>query len=75
MEPDAIGARIREARERAGMTQAELAESVGGGQPEVSMWEIGKRTPGLGSMVRLAGALGVSVDWLATGATGSPAPR
>ena len=40
-----IGDLIREARERAGMTQAELARRLGTDQPSVSRWEQGKRTP------------------------------
>lgn len=42
------------ARERAGVTQAEMADVLGVSRPAISMWEAGKRQPG----TRLALAYG-----------------
>ena len=36
----------RTARERAGITQAEMAAVLGASRPAISMWEAGKRQPG-----------------------------
>lgn len=47
--------RIREARESAGLTQAEVAEATGAGsKATVSKWEVGKSTPSAESIHRLA---------------------
>lgn len=59
--------RIRQARERIGWNQAELARRMHVAQPTVSGWENGKKTPRLGVMARLAMVLGVSFEWLSTG--------
>lgn len=40
-----IGHYIRHLRARAGITQAELAKSIGARQPEVARWESGRTTP------------------------------
>jgi transcriptional regulator with XRE-family HTH domain len=53
-----ISARVREAREAAGLTQAELATRLGRTQTAVSYWEAGKRLPGLDDIIDLAGAVG-----------------
>jgi transcriptional regulator with XRE-family HTH domain len=55
----ATGPRIREARQSAGMTQAELAAGAGVTQTAVSYWESGKREPGVADLVRIAAQLGV----------------
>ena len=58
--------RIQRARERASMTQGELAAALGAQQPRVSQWET--RTKPRPQRVRqIAEVLGVSVAWLATG--------
>ena len=62
-----FGERLRSAREKAHLTQAELAGEVGIAQPQISRWEAG-RTPMAGDdLVRVARALGVSLDWLIGG--------
>lgn len=53
------GARVRAARERAGLTQEELAAQVGVTQTAVSYWEAGKRGLDLFDLLRVAGAVGV----------------
>lgn len=62
---ETIGARIREAREKLGLTQQQLAERLGVDQSTVSGWERDdKRRPGRDLMPIVAKALGRTVDWL-----------
>lgn len=49
-------------RKENGMTQTELAERVQVQQSTISMIETGERTPSLPMMIRLATALGVTVN-------------
>ncbi|HVT77532.1 MAG TPA: helix-turn-helix transcriptional regulator [Acidimicrobiales bacterium] len=49
---------IREARERAGLTQAELAARSGVAQSTISAYESGKREPGVEALERLLDAAG-----------------
>jgi len=60
----AAGIRIREARERAGLTQQELADILGVTQTAVSYWESAKRDPGVADLPRIANALDVSASSL-----------
>lgn len=52
------GQRIKAARERAGMTQAELAAKLGIPYQSVSQWERGTRNPKQETLKRIAAALG-----------------
>lgn len=61
---DGLGDRIRTARLRAGLSQAELADELGTTQSVVSKWESGARVPNAESVGRLASTLSVSTDWL-----------
>lgn len=63
-----VGARIREVRNRAGLSQAELANALGRTQGTVSSWEAGRRAPGLDDLVAVADALGINVGELFAGA-------
>lgn len=65
-----IGTRIRDARKRANMTQAQLAERVGMKQATLSQLETGD-SAGTTMIGSFASALGVSALWLETG-KGSP---
>jgi Zn-dependent peptidase ImmA (M78 family)/DNA-binding XRE family transcriptional regulator len=56
-----IARRIRDAREEAGLTQAELAMRLRRTQTSVSYWESGKRAPGLDDLIDVAVALGKAV--------------
>jgi transcriptional regulator with XRE-family HTH domain len=56
---DGIGARVREARERRGMSMADLARAAGLSPGAVSRIEHGERSPGAETVSRLARALGV----------------
>jgi len=57
-----IAERIKEERERAGLTQEELAAKARVSPVTISVWENGKRTPKIASLQKLATALDVSVD-------------
>jgi transcriptional regulator with XRE-family HTH domain len=67
-DPIAAGRRIREARERAGLSQAALAAACGCSGAYVSRLEVGGRTGSLQLLRRIGRRLGVSADYLATGA-------
>ena len=55
---------IKAERERAGLTQAALAERVGVSRKTVNTVENGVFTPSATLAIKLAGALGVSVERL-----------
>ena len=55
---------LRRLREAAGLTQIELSARVGVTQAALSAWEIGMAMPSLTNTVRLADALGISIDEL-----------
>lgn len=61
-----IAQRLKLAREHAKLTQAALADKAGISQGQVGNIESGLRNTGA-SVVALARALGVSVDWLSDG--------
>ena len=56
---------IRDARQRAGMTQLEVAERAGTTQPAVAAYESAARTPGLATLARLLGACEHDVEVVA----------
>jgi transcriptional regulator with XRE-family HTH domain len=57
-----FGARLRELREAAGLTQKELAEAAGASLRGVAQWEQGVREPAWSSVVMLCDALDVSTE-------------
>ena len=59
-----IGPRIRDARERAGMTQQALGKLCGVSRAAIAQWEGGTTLPSLTHLQRAADALGVWVSWL-----------
>jgi len=54
-----LGARLRELRQAAGLTQAELARRTGIHRPNIARVEAGRHTPSLETLARLAAAIGV----------------
>lgn len=54
-----LGARLRELRREAGLTQAELARRTGIHRPNIARVEAGRHTPSLETLARLASAIGV----------------
>ena len=59
-------ARLRQAREEAGLTQAALAEAVMRPQTWVSKCELGERRVDFVELEDLAAALGKPLDWFNT---------
>jgi transcriptional regulator with XRE-family HTH domain len=62
-----LGKRIREAREKAGLNQAELARGMGVLPTHLNRWEKGKVAPGWEYLARIAKHCNVTLDWLLTG--------
>ena len=67
MEAAPVGTRIRAARLARGMTQAVLAEAVGVTRSAVAQWETGRAGQVTGNLSRIAGVLGVNVEYLMFG--------
>lgn len=68
MDTQAIGTRIRAARELQGLTQAALAERVGVTRSAVAQWETGRAGQVGGNLAQIASVLGVGVEHLLLGA-------
>lgn len=56
------GALIREARLRAGLTQAELAARAGTAQPAIARWEAGRTAISLDDVLRLVRLCGFDLE-------------
>jgi len=64
--PMPLGDRIKQLRTEAGLSQAELAQRVGGSDArQISRYENGRITPSLDATIRIAQALNISIDYLA----------
>jgi ribosome-binding protein aMBF1 (putative translation factor) len=57
----ALAERVRAAREKLGITQAELAARIGSTQPAVARLEAGGVSPSLDTLSRIADALGLEL--------------
>lgn len=62
--PKTFASRLREARKKKDLTQADLAEMIGMTQASISQWEKGKSEPPEDMKSRIAGILGVSPEEL-----------
>jgi transcriptional regulator with XRE-family HTH domain len=62
-----MGSRIRSARERQAIRQADLARLLKVTPTTVWRWESGKHNPTLIDLERIAKAIHVSVGWLVSG--------
>ena len=62
-----IGQRIKKRREALNLTQRELAQALEVTPQHISAIEQNKRVPSLAFLAQLAGRLGVSIDYLASG--------
>ena len=60
------GQLIREARRRAGLTQAELATLAGTAQPAIARWESGRTAVSLDDVVRLVRLCGLDLQFTIT---------
>lgn len=59
-----LGVRLRQLRTRAGLTQPELAELLDTKSNRISDWEIGKHTPTLRLLRKIAEVYGITVSGL-----------
>lgn len=64
---DRFAANLRRARKAAGISQEELAERCELHRTEVSLLERGGREPRLGTLIKLATALGTTAEALVAG--------
>jgi transcriptional regulator with XRE-family HTH domain len=62
--PQVIGARIRQKRLEGGLSQTGLAEKIGVSPPAINRFEKGIKTPSIETLAKLAKALGASTDFL-----------
>lgn len=67
MEQETLGKMIASLRKEHGMTQLELAEKMGVTDKAVSKWERDLSCPDVGTLPKLAGLFGVTVDDLMRG--------
>jgi len=63
-----FGDRMATARERLGLTQAQLAQRIGVKAQTIAAWEQDRAEPRANRLQMLAGMLNVSMVWLMTGA-------
>jgi len=70
----AQGARLARLRKAAGLTQTELAQSIGESQANIAFWERSAKPPRSDVLPRLAQALGVTVEVI-LGMEKAPLPR
>ena len=56
--------RLRELREKHGLTQKELGNALNVTSQTISNYEIGKREPEISEFIKLADYFGVSIDYL-----------
>jgi transcriptional regulator with XRE-family HTH domain len=66
-EPDAIGQRLRWAREQAGLSQGQIAKMFGYHRPTISQIEAGQRNIRPDEVARLAEIYGVKEAWIIKG--------
>jgi transcriptional regulator with XRE-family HTH domain len=71
----AFGHRLRELRERAGLTQTQLAESAGMHRQGIVKLERGEREPAWSTLLALAGALDVDLNAFGQGPETDLPPR
>ena len=72
---DGIGERIREERERAGLSQRKLAKRLGLSPSLISQLESGQTKPSVGTLYAIVTELGVSVDSVIRSGDDPPTPR
>jgi transcriptional regulator with XRE-family HTH domain len=68
----AIGRRLKEARQAAGLSQADLAGEFKVRRQLISAWECGRSNPTLDQWFRLPPMYGVSLDYLVYGVVTRP---
>ena len=64
MDAGEMGKRLRDARNRLGKTQEEVADALGVASNSVWHWEAGRTMPATDRLVAVAQLYGTSVDWI-----------
>ena len=67
MSDEKISKKIKALRKTRGMTQEQLAEKLGVQRATISNYEIGRRSPHIKELEKIADALGVSLDYFGVG--------
>lgn len=75
MDQKKIGRFLAEARRAAGLTQAQLAETLGVSDRSISRWENGVTMPDVSLFVPLCDALGITLDEFFSGERQSQTPQ
>ena len=65
METEELGLKIKALRKSRGLTQDQLADRLGVRRATISNYEIGRRTPHLSDLRKLAEALGTTMEYFA----------
>jgi transcriptional regulator with XRE-family HTH domain len=71
---DTQGSRIRTARLAAGLTQAQLARSIGSGERNIVRWENDRNAPRTAFLARIADATGKPLEYFLVEEAGEPNP-
>lgn len=69
--PEAIGSRLRWAREQAGLSQGQVAERLGVHRPTISQLEAGKRHVRADEIASMSALYDVREEWIVRGADGA----
>jgi transcriptional regulator with XRE-family HTH domain len=72
---DRLAARLRTAREMAGLSQGQVAKMLGLHRPSISEMEAGRRKVSAEEVARLAEVYRVDIDWLTGSTTGAASGR
>jgi transcriptional regulator with XRE-family HTH domain len=67
-----VGTNLARQRQALGLSQEEVADRAGLHRTEISLLELGKRTPRIDTVVRVMGALGIGADEAFEGAVWAP---
>ena len=59
-----MGERLKEARQKSGMTQREAARLIGVSMSRIADWEAGNTKPRIEKLPLIAWVYNVSLDWL-----------
>ena len=64
MEQDGYSKRLKELRKEMGLTQTQLAKSLGATQRQISFWENGQIEPSIFWLIKIADFFDVTIDYL-----------
>lgn len=70
----ALGETLAVLRKKAGLSQEQLAETLGVTRQTISKWELNQSAPDIDYLVRLSDTYGVSTDFLLKGEAAAPVP-